>query len=104
MTLAEPPRIFAIFEWKQRRPNSIAIDVTYRHVQIVCPGEAPVKYSSGNFRKDIAEARSNGHGQIANLQEHQSVALCEKLLASKPEERYELLNERRSIGNPSFSG
>jgi hypothetical protein len=104
MTLADSARIFAIFEWKQRRPNSFAIDVTYRHVQIVCPGEAPVKYSSGNFRKDIAEARSEAQRQIANLQEHESVALCEKLLTAKPEERYGLLNERRSLRNPKFSG
>ena len=87
--MSEHPYIQVIYGVKEI-PATYGMDILYEYVEIVRRRGPSLKYSSGNYQTDISLARIDG-SILNNLQEHQSVAAYEKLIAAKPEERYKLI-------------
>ena len=87
----KPPYVEVIYEEK-RYPDKIDVDIRYRYVQLVRPGEEPVKYDrTGEFEGDLAEAWADALPLLPSLQNHDSIELYRKLVEAKPNERYALL-------------
>jgi hypothetical protein len=87
----KPPYIELIYEWNQPRVDNVGIDILYSHVQIVQQGQEPMRYDkNGNYEADLKVARADGR-VISGLQEHESVALFEKLVKAKRDERDRIL-------------
>jgi hypothetical protein len=87
--LSEHPYIRVVYQLKEISAT-YGMDILYEYVEIVRKRGASLKYSSGNYQTDISLARIDG-SILNNLQEHQSVAAYEKLVAAKPKERYKLI-------------
>jgi hypothetical protein len=84
------PYIKVDFKLRMRDRESTDADVIYISVQLVAVNKEPISYSTGNYQRDIAQARLNGWS-LGDVLEDPSVALYESLMEAKPGERYAVL-------------
>jgi hypothetical protein len=87
--LSQHPYIRVVYRVKEISGTD-GVDILYEYVEIVRRRGPSLKYSSGNYETDISLARIDG-SILNNLQEHQSVADYQRLVAAKPEKRYKLI-------------
>jgi hypothetical protein len=83
-------RIKVDFKLRMRDRESLDADVIYVSVQLVAVNKEPTSYATGNYQRDIAQARFDGWS-LGDVLEDPTVALFENLVSAKPEERYAVL-------------
>jgi hypothetical protein len=83
-------RIKVDFKLRMRDRESLDADVIYVSVQLVPVNKEPISYATGNYQRDIAQARFDGWS-LGDVLEDPAVALFESLVSAKPEERYAVL-------------
>jgi hypothetical protein len=83
-------RIKVDFKLRMRDRESLDADVIYVSVQLAPVNKEPTSYATGNYQRDIAQARFDGWS-LGDVLEDPTVALFESLVNAKPEERYAVL-------------
>jgi hypothetical protein len=83
-------RIRVDFKLRMRDRESLDADVIYVSVQLLPVNKEPTSYATGNYQRDIAQARFDGWS-LGDVLEDPTVALFESLVNAKPEERYAVL-------------
>jgi hypothetical protein len=94
MPLADFPYIQVVFDQVRPYADKIHMEIIYRCVRLIIPGEKLFEYSSGDYQKDIALAREDG--KLRNNTQERNVALYEELEAAKPEERDAILAKHQT--------
>jgi len=86
---ADYPYIEVVYDKVRPYADKIHLDIIYRCVRLVIPGENKFEYCSGDYERDIATARADARLR-SNTQER-NVALYERLVSAKPADRDAIL-------------
>jgi hypothetical protein len=89
MQYADYPYIEVVFDQVRPYPDKIHMDIIYRCVRFVVPGENTFEYECGDYQTDIEKARDDA--KLRNNTQERNVALYEELIKAKPEDRDAIL-------------